>query len=66
MDGLMEDLCSGCILNLLIHGNALGGTDVDILAKEASEYGKRWQDVMIDQVTESLIEFDALSFARSL
>lgn len=65
-DGLMEDLCTGCIVNLIISGNALGGTDVDIIEKEASEYGMRWQEVLIDRVTESLIDFDALSFARSL
>ena len=66
IDGLTEDLRTGCIQNLIIHGNALGGTDVDIVEKEASDYGMRWQEVLIDRVNESLIELDALSFARSL
>lgn len=63
---LIEDLRTGCLINLVIHATALGGTDVGIVEKEAGAYGVRWQDVLIDQVVDASADFDVLPFLRGL
>jgi len=63
---LIEDVRSGCLINLMIHTNALGGTDIAILEKEAGAYGVRWQNVLIDQMVDAASDFGAPDFLRSL
>jgi Ecdysteroid kinase-like family len=63
---LLQDVRSGCLINLMIHTNALGATDLDILDKEASGYGMRWQSVAIDRVVDTASDFGVLPFLHSL
>jgi len=65
-DDLIEDVRSGCVINALIHTNAMGATDIGLLDKEAGAYGVRWQDILIDQVVDAATEFGAPAFLRNL
>jgi len=63
---LGEDLASGSLINLFIHTNALGATDIDILAKEAEAYGRNWRVVVIDQMVDAALDHDTPGLLRSL
>lgn len=63
---LVQDVRSGCLINLMIHANAMGATDLDILDKEASSYGMRWQEVLVDRMVDAASDFGVLPFLKNL
>ncbi len=65
-DGLHEDLATGSLINLLIHTNAFGATDLSILEREAAAYGADIRQVLIDQMVDLAIDFDTAGLLRRL
>ncbi len=63
---LGQDLASGCLINLLIHTNAIGATDTGILAEEASGFGMDWREVLIHRVVDAASEFGTRELLESL
>jgi hypothetical protein len=65
-EDLGQDLASGCLINLLIHTNAIGATDTGILAEEASAFGVDWREVLIHRVVDAASEFGTRELLESL
>ena len=63
---LIEDMGSGCLINILIHASAFGGTDLAIVEKEAGAFGVRWQDVLIDQIVDASTDFEVPQLLQRL
>jgi hypothetical protein len=66
IDGLHEDLATGSLINLLIHTNAFGATDLSILEREATAYGADMRQVLIDQMVDLALDFDTAGLLRGL
>ena len=63
---LETDLRFGLVISHMINVIAIGSTDISLVAKECSDLGVDWQDVMFYRGQAALDDWQVLPFVESL